>query len=122
MRVTTDVEYVAQYSARDRAIGPGRMAFFAALLVYRASRSARVIGCVVSGGFFCFFAWYAILRKVTSVKSPCERIVARLPLFREVSERYADVVQPWFPAGSGRRIVSAMRSSAWARVRAIMGT
>lgn len=93
MRVTTDVEYVAQYSARDRAIGLGLMAFFAALLVYLASRSARVIGLVISGGGFCFFAWYAILLMVTRVKFTRERIVARLPLFREVSERYADVVQ-----------------------------
>lgn len=93
MRVATDAEYVAQYSARDRAIGLGLMVFFAGLLVYLVSRSGRAIGIVISGGFFCFFAWYTLQMMVTRVKFTRERIVARLPVFREVSERYADVVQ-----------------------------
>ncbi|MGE5570780.1 MAG: hypothetical protein ACM3S5_17215 [Rhodospirillales bacterium] len=58
-----------------------------------ASHSGRVIGIVISGSFFCFFAWYTLQMMVTRITFTRERIVARLPVFRKLSQRYTDVVE-----------------------------
>lgn len=91
--ISTDAEYVAEYSGGDRGIGLVLMAVFCALLIFLALRSSRMTAIAISAGFFCFFFWYSVQLIVTRVKFTRERIVARLPLFREISEPYAHVVR-----------------------------
>lgn len=90
--ISIDAEYVAEYCSRDRAAGLALTAFFGGLLVFLVLRSGRMPGIVICVGFFCFFAWYSVQLMVTRVTFTKEQIVARLPLFREVSEPYASVV------------------------------
>lgn len=90
-RIRTNVDYIAEYSGRDRRTAIVLALFFGGLttlLVLRSSRSA-----VLSGAVFCWSVWYAVQLAVTRIQFTRDRIVARLPWFRRISEPYTNVLR-----------------------------
>lgn len=90
-RIRTDAEYIAEYSGRDRGTAIALALFFGILTAFLALRSTT--GAVLSGAVFCWSAWYVMQVTSTRVHFTRERIIARLPWFREISEPYGSVLR-----------------------------
>lgn len=82
-------EYIARYPGRDRRTAIALALFFGVLTSFLALRSST--GAIVSAAVFCWSAWYVIRVTVTRVHFTRDRIVARLPWFRKISEPYTNV-------------------------------
>jgi hypothetical protein len=92
-RVSTKGEYVAEYSVQNRGVAIGLAAFFGVLTAFLEVRSTHTTGVLISAAFFCFFIWYAVQVIVTRVHFAKDRIIARLPWSRGLSEPYWSVLQ-----------------------------
>lgn len=90
-RIRTDAEYIAEYSGRDRGAAIALALFFGVLTAFLALRSTPV--AVISGAVFCWSAWYVMQVTVTRIHFTRERIIARLPWFKEISEPYGSVLR-----------------------------
>jgi hypothetical protein len=90
-RIRTDAEYIAEYSGRDRGTAIALALFFGILTAFLTRRSTPV--AVLSGAVFCWSAWYVMQVTVTRIHFTRERIIARLPWFREISEPYGSVLR-----------------------------
>lgn len=90
-RIRTDREYIAEYSVRDRGTAIALAIFFCILTAFLALRSP--IAAVFPGAVFCWFVWYMVQVTVTRIHFTRERIIGRLPWFREISEPYGNVVR-----------------------------
>ena len=90
-RIRTDAEYVAEYSIGDRRTAIALTLFFGVFTAFLAFRST--MGAALSGAVFCWSAWYVMEVTATRVHFTSERIIARLPWFREIAEPYSSVLR-----------------------------
>jgi hypothetical protein len=84
-------DYLAKYFAQDQVIAVSLALVFGALTVLLLLLSPLIEWGMVCLGFFCYFVWYAIHVTTTSIRFTRERIIARLPGFRTISEPYTAI-------------------------------
>jgi hypothetical protein len=84
-------DYVAKFSAQDQVIAVILVIFCGCLTLFMLFRSHRILGQAVSVAVFCCLIAYAVQVTATSVRFTNERIIARLPGFRTISEPYTAI-------------------------------
>ena len=89
--VTTDADYVAEYSGSDRVTALLIAVFFGVLTVFLVWRSAKPGMIALSGMLFGGGVLYAVHMVTTCVRFTRDGFVARLPWFRTIQEPYERV-------------------------------
>lgn len=84
-------EYVARYSAQDQVTAIILAILFGCITVFMLVRSHRAFFQVVFVAFLCGLIAYAMQVTTTSIRFTNERIIARLPGFRTISEPYTAI-------------------------------
>jgi hypothetical protein len=87
--INTNMIYVATYARQEGWIIGILAVFFGILTIYLTS-FPRVL---MPFGLFCFCCWYSIRVFVTKLEFTAERIIARRPWLKKVSEPYSNIVQ-----------------------------